>query len=75
MSLPSPIQSQLEDLYNDAVDTIYTYVEDNIEDFIDEAVGHAMFMHQTYDGDLLREDELEIDVRCAITDYLHKRNN
>tara|TARA_R100001224_G_scaffold88074_3_gene57096 strand:+ start:23 stop:250 length:228 start_codon:yes stop_codon:yes gene_type:complete len=75
MSLPSPSQSQLEDLYNDAVDTIYTYVDDNIEDFIDEAVAHAMFTHQTYDGDLLREDELEIDVRCAITDYLNRRKN
>jgi hypothetical protein len=75
MSLPSPVQSHLEDLYNEAVDHIYTYVEENIEDFIGEAIGHAMFLASNYDGDLLREDELEIDVRCAITDYLHIRKN
>ena len=75
MSLPSPVQSQLEDLYDEVVELIYTYVEDNIEDFIGEAIGHSMFLASSYDTDLLREDELEIDVHCAISEYLKKLRN
>ena len=73
MSLPSPVQSQLEDMYDETVSTIYDYVDNNIEEFIEQAIAHALYQNRAEEW--LREDELEIDVHCAISDYLNKRRN
>ena len=73
MSLPSPVQSQLEDMYDETVSTIYDYIDNNIEEFIEQAIAHALYQNRAEEW--LREDELEIDVHCAISDYLKKRRN
>tara|TARA_R100001594_G_scaffold65707_1_gene100025 strand:- start:290 stop:511 length:222 start_codon:yes stop_codon:yes gene_type:complete len=73
MSLPSQVQGQLEDMYDEAVSTIYDYVDNNIEEFIEQAIAHALYQNRAEEW--LREDELEIDVHCAISDYLKKRRN
>ena len=73
MSLPSPVQSQLEDMYDETVSTIYDYVDNNIEEFIEQAIAHALYQNRAEEW--LREDELEIDVHCAISEYLKKRRN
>ena len=73
MSLPSKVQGQLEDMYEEAVDVIYNYVDNNLEEFIEQAIAHALYQNGTEEW--LREDELEIDVHCAISEYLKKRRN
>jgi len=73
MSLPSKVQGQLEDMYEEAVDVIYNYVDNNLEEFIEQAIAHALYQNGAEEW--LREDELEIDVHCAISEYLKKRRN
>ena len=73
MSLPSKVQGQLEDMYEEAVDVIYNYVYNNLEEFIEQAIAHAPYQNGAEEW--LREDELEIDVHCAISEYLKKRRN
>ena len=79
MSLPSRVQGQLEDMYDEAVTAIYDYVDNNLEEFIEQAIVHALYIAEHYyqngTEEWLREDELELDVHCAISDYLKRRRN
>ena len=60
-------------MYEEAVDVIYNYVDNNLEEFIEQAIAHALYQNGAEEW--LREDELEIDVHCAISEYLKKRRN
>ncbi len=70
MSLPSLAQSAMEDKYNESIEMIYGYVEDEIEKFIQEAISYTLYEiwnEYEIDPDTFREDTLE-----CIKDYIKK---
>ena len=63
MSLPSAVQGMIEGRYEEACEYLYTYVEDELEKFISEAINFAVyesgFDQLEMDTDLFRNDVID----------------